>query len=352
MRVLQARAQLGIAVGEIFPQTQQAIGSVQYYRTSDRAASAALSSGSARVLAVADRGPGHLGARLLGTDPARHRIGRRQPARDARGLRQHARHADRGRGQHLHRAPDRRGAHPHRPGEHRHPGADPEDRRGPVQVRHGDPAGRRAGPDGALEHPRDAPDPRDAAAPGAGRPQRAARHAPERPRRSAGRSVRDPGLAAPGHRGHSGRSAAPPAGHPERRAAGGRAVRPDRSGQGRSPPRLLPDRQSGPPLDRSGDLQAQRHVPLGQPPGPDRPLRAVEHPQLRADHATTSACRTRTSSSCCSPISRSVLAAQQDVEDNLAAFLRSAGPGRSPGQERHVQPVGGSTWPSCSTGRA
>ena len=42
VRVLQARAQLGIAVGEVFPQTQQAIGSVQYYRTSDRAASAAF----------------------------------------------------------------------------------------------------------------------------------------------------------------------------------------------------------------------------------------------------------------------------------------------------------------------
>src|SRR5438046_7583363 len=37
VRVLQARAQLGIAVGEIFPQTQQAIGSVQYNRTSERA---------------------------------------------------------------------------------------------------------------------------------------------------------------------------------------------------------------------------------------------------------------------------------------------------------------------------
>src|SRR5215813_8579701 len=37
VRVLQARAQLGVAVGEIFPQTQQAIGSVQYNRTSDRA---------------------------------------------------------------------------------------------------------------------------------------------------------------------------------------------------------------------------------------------------------------------------------------------------------------------------
>jgi NodT family efflux transporter outer membrane factor (OMF) lipoprotein len=42
VRVLQARAQLGIAVGEIFPQTQQAVGSVQYNRTSDRTATAAF----------------------------------------------------------------------------------------------------------------------------------------------------------------------------------------------------------------------------------------------------------------------------------------------------------------------
>jgi NodT family efflux transporter outer membrane factor (OMF) lipoprotein len=40
-RVLQARAQLGIAVGEIYPQTQQAVGAVQYYRTSDRATTSA-----------------------------------------------------------------------------------------------------------------------------------------------------------------------------------------------------------------------------------------------------------------------------------------------------------------------
>ncbi len=46
VRVLQARAQLGIAIGEIFPQTQQAVGSVQYYRTSDRAATAAAFKGS------------------------------------------------------------------------------------------------------------------------------------------------------------------------------------------------------------------------------------------------------------------------------------------------------------------
>src|SRR5882762_4284324 len=45
VKVLEARAQLGITVGEIFPQTQQAIGSVQYNRTSDRASTAALFSG-------------------------------------------------------------------------------------------------------------------------------------------------------------------------------------------------------------------------------------------------------------------------------------------------------------------
>jgi NodT family efflux transporter outer membrane factor (OMF) lipoprotein len=46
VRVLQARAQLGIAVGEVFPQTQQLIGSVEYNRTSDRGALAAASNGT------------------------------------------------------------------------------------------------------------------------------------------------------------------------------------------------------------------------------------------------------------------------------------------------------------------
>jgi len=45
VKVLQARAQLGIAVGEFYPQTQQAIGSVQWNRTSDRAATGLISSG-------------------------------------------------------------------------------------------------------------------------------------------------------------------------------------------------------------------------------------------------------------------------------------------------------------------
>lgn len=41
VRVLEARAQLGIAVGNLYPQSQQASGSVDYNRTSERSASAA-----------------------------------------------------------------------------------------------------------------------------------------------------------------------------------------------------------------------------------------------------------------------------------------------------------------------
>src|SRR5262245_28248367 len=46
VRVLEARAQLGIARGEFYPQTQQAFGSVQYNRTSERAALGAAFQGS------------------------------------------------------------------------------------------------------------------------------------------------------------------------------------------------------------------------------------------------------------------------------------------------------------------
>jgi NodT family efflux transporter outer membrane factor (OMF) lipoprotein len=46
IRVLQARAQLGIALGEFYPQTQQAFGSLQYFRTSERAVTGAAFKGS------------------------------------------------------------------------------------------------------------------------------------------------------------------------------------------------------------------------------------------------------------------------------------------------------------------
>ncbi len=42
VRVLEARAQLGIAIGRLYPQTQQASGSLQYIKTSERSQQAAL----------------------------------------------------------------------------------------------------------------------------------------------------------------------------------------------------------------------------------------------------------------------------------------------------------------------
>jgi NodT family efflux transporter outer membrane factor (OMF) lipoprotein len=44
VRVLEARAQLGIAIGGFYPQNQQAFGSLEYYRASDRATSSIISS--------------------------------------------------------------------------------------------------------------------------------------------------------------------------------------------------------------------------------------------------------------------------------------------------------------------
>src|SRR5512136_1322539 len=46
VRVLEARAQLGIAVGELFPQTQQASGSLQYIRPSQHSFLGAVSGSS------------------------------------------------------------------------------------------------------------------------------------------------------------------------------------------------------------------------------------------------------------------------------------------------------------------
>jgi outer membrane protein TolC len=42
LRVVESRAQLGIAIGQFFPQTQQAVGSLQQSRISDRSQSALL----------------------------------------------------------------------------------------------------------------------------------------------------------------------------------------------------------------------------------------------------------------------------------------------------------------------
>lgn len=53
LRVLEARAQLGVAVGELYPQTQQASGSVTYNRLSEKSAQGAAAQGAAAGAASA-----------------------------------------------------------------------------------------------------------------------------------------------------------------------------------------------------------------------------------------------------------------------------------------------------------
>jgi hypothetical protein len=158
--------------------------------------------------------------------------------------------------------------------------------------------------------------------------------------------VGDPGLAASGHRWRLGRSAATPAGYSERRAAGGRAIHADRSGQGRSLPSLYPDRQSSLSFDGSGDVQAQRHVRRGKSLGPGRSLRSVEHSQLWPDPEQRPRAGCALSTVALAD-QQTVLAAQQDVEDTWSHSSaprsgRISWPGASPPAGRR------STWPRIS----
>ena len=162
---------------------------------------------------------------------------------------------------------------------------------------------------------------------------------------------RDPRLTAPGHRGHPGRPVAPQTGCPERRAAGRRSIRPDRSGQGRSLSGLHPGRQPGLPIDGSGDVQAQRHVPVGEPLDPGRSLRAVEHPQLRPDHEQ------RPRAGCVLPavphrVPECGALGPEGRRGQPDRVPPRAGSGGSAGPERHLRRRRRSTSPSCSTGKA
>ena len=88
LRVLQARAQLGIAVGYLYPQVQQANGGVNY--TSASRERRQYEGRGPGILGIQRRRQRRLGARLLGQIPALDRGGRRQPAGLRRRLRQRA----------------------------------------------------------------------------------------------------------------------------------------------------------------------------------------------------------------------------------------------------------------------
>ncbi len=85
-RVLQARAQLGLAIGELYPQTQQLDGSST---TPGRArpTRSAIRARSAAVLARFAWRTGRMGTGFLGQVPARRRIRRRRLSRLDRQLR-------------------------------------------------------------------------------------------------------------------------------------------------------------------------------------------------------------------------------------------------------------------------
>ena len=106
-RVIEARAVLGQAIGEVYPQTQQLNGDgdlspaepdgcdLQSERCNQLEA----------ILAGRPRRPGRLGARSLGQVPPRRRAGRRRLSRLDRHLRRRARHPDRRRRERLHPDP-------------------------------------------------------------------------------------------------------------------------------------------------------------------------------------------------------------------------------------------------------
>ena len=86
-RILEARAQLGIAVGNLFPQSQSAFADYARVKLSHEYRQPA---GRGMVLRLGRRCDGLLGTRLLGPLPPRDRIGRRGARRLGRKLRRRA----------------------------------------------------------------------------------------------------------------------------------------------------------------------------------------------------------------------------------------------------------------------
>ena len=90
LRVIEGRAQLGIAVGNLYPQTQTGSGGYTFNQESHLSPSwpqpGTKTSTPRRHLAEHRGLKRRLGTRLLGEIPPRHRIGRRRHARQRRRL--------------------------------------------------------------------------------------------------------------------------------------------------------------------------------------------------------------------------------------------------------------------------
>ncbi len=146
-RVFEARARLGIAVGEQYPQLQQAVGEAAYVRGSERAPSAPQRSSGVdfdyRQVQVGASAAWEL--RFLGPVPARGRVRGRGLPRLHRRLRQRAGEPRGRRGARLRADPHHRRATAHRPRQRRDPAGKPAHRRGPLPGRGHQRARRAAG---------------------------------------------------------------------------------------------------------------------------------------------------------------------------------------------------------------
>ena len=174
VRVLQARAQLGIAAGELYPQTQQAVGSLQYNRLSDGPPQAAFIARTWRT------GSPRSGPRPAGSSTSGEGSGgasnRPTPACSPRSRTTTTRWSPSRRTWPIPTSrsgpPKSASASPGRTWTIQEENLKIAEARFRYGTRHA--AGRGAGPDGAPEHPGFHSGPGNAAAPGPGRPQRAA----------------------------------------------------------------------------------------------------------------------------------------------------------------------------------
>ena len=303
LRVLQARAQLGIAVGYLYPQVQQANGNVTYTSASRNAANT-----KAGDLEFWEYNAGvSVGWELDFWGKFRRSIEvcRRQPAGLRRRLRQRAGAARRaGRG-HLRRHPVRGGPAEGRPRKCRPSAAQRPHHRGPVPRGRCRRTGRAAGAHPAAGDPGDDPAAGDRAGAGEERAQHAARPAPGRPRRDTG----------PAARHHSRRAASDCRRRPDRPAPaapgyppGGTRCRSAKRGGGCRRGRPLSELRVERLSRRGGRRRHEHHAhrqqrlrPTLQRERPRLRRRAVlqlEHPELRTHPQQRPGATMRGSSNC------------------------------------------------------
>ena len=180
VRVLQARAQLGATIGDLYPQKQQVYGEVTHERLSDSESSRGLSRNVAQrsgvqrnlpsldeqqLLGRAVRPRRELGAGSLGQVPTRDRIRGCQPLGLDRQLQRCPGKPHCAGGEHLRQRPHLRGTPAHLARERADPAREPESGRRPIPQRPDQRDRRRAGEIGIRADAQPDPATGDRAAP-------------------------------------------------------------------------------------------------------------------------------------------------------------------------------------------